>query len=316
MSSTSRVVVVGCGVSGLSCAIALAEAGREVEIWTRDLPARTTSSVAGAIWYPYKVAPLGRVADWARRTYVALAELARDPTSGVSMHSGVELLPPGVEDESAEFRSSASDLRELSAAERPAGFEHAFELSVPVCEMPVYLDYLMRRFAKAGGRVVERKLASLDEALAAAPRVVNCVGLGARELVGDKLMRPIRGQVLRVEKCGVERFVLDDYDVRGVTYVIPRSKDCVIGGTTEEGSEDLTPDESSTRAIRERCIGLEPRLADARVLSVAVGLRPGRSEVRLEKEVRGAGEVIHNYGHGGAGVTLSWGCAFDVLALA
>ncbi len=314
MGSNGEAIVVGCGVSGLSSAIALAEAGRTVTIWTRDLPPRTTSSVAGAIWYPYKVAPLERVAVWARRTYAELVELAREPDSGVTLAKGVELLPPGVVDESAEFRGAAPDLRELEAGELPSGFARGFELSAPVCEMPLYLDYLMRRFESAGGRVEVRRVASLDEALSKAALVVNCVGLAARELVGDKLMRPIRGQVLRVEKLGVERFVLDDYDPRGVTYVIPRSRDCVIGGTTDEGAEDLTPDEAATHAIAQRCGELEPQLAQARVLSVAVGLRPGRTEVRLERESIGAGVVIHNYGHGGAGVTLSWGCAFDVLA--
>jgi D-amino-acid oxidase len=315
MPSNAEAIVVGCGVSGLSSAVALAEAGRAVTIWTRDLPPRTTSSVAGAIWYPYKVAPLARVAEWARRTYGELVELAREPGSGVTLAKGVELLPFGAHDEGDEFRSAAPDLRELSPSELPRGFERGFELSVPVCEMPLYLEYLLRRFESAGGVVELRRLASLDEALAKASLVVNCVGLAARELVGDPHMRPIRGQVLRVEKLGVERFVLDDYDPRGVTYVIPRSHDCVIGGTTDEGVEELTPDEAATHAILERCAELEPRLAQARILSVAVGLRPGRTEVRLERERRGAGALIHNYGHGGAGVTLSWGCAFEVLEL-
>lgn len=316
MGAVAEVIVVGCGVSGLTSAIALAEAGRRVEIWTRDLPERTTSSVAGAIWYPYKVAPHERVERWSARTYDVLVELAREAGSGVSLCAGVEHVPSDAPPESASHRRAARNVRELPPDEVPQGFARSFEFFAPVCEMPLYLAYLVRRFERAGGRIELRRLASLDEALAVAPLVVNCVGLAARELVGDPHMRPIRGQVVRVERSGIERFVLDDYDPRGVTYVIPRSNDCVLGGTTDEGVEDLTPDEAATRAILERCIDLEPRLASALVLSVAVGLRPGRTEVRLERQQLGRGAVIHNYGHGGAGVTLSWGCALEVLSLA
>jgi D-amino-acid oxidase len=66
-------------------------------------------------------------------------------------------------------------------------------------------------------------------------------------------------------------------------------------------------------AIRERCIALVPALKDATVLEHKVGLRPGRKEVRLELEpLANNRAVIHNYGHGGAGFTLSWGCAAEV----
>ena len=47
-----------------------------------------------------------------------------------------------------------------------------------------------------------------------------------------------------------------------------------------------------------------------------MGLRPSRTEVRLEEEIIGSTRVIHNYGHGGAGVTLSWGCADEVVSIA
>ncbi|MBM3990076.1 MAG: FAD-dependent oxidoreductase [Planctomycetes bacterium] len=314
---SARAIVVGAGVSGLSSAIGLLERGIAVEVWTRELPARTTSSVAGAIWYPYKVAPRERVADWARATFAALLPLASDPSSGVSLCRGVELLPRGLPDEAADFRAAASDVRARHPEFLPDGFDRGFELSVPVVEMPIYLEWLLARLRSLGGEFVVRALDSLAPALDAAPLVVNCSGLGARELVGDRELRAIRGQLVRVERGAVERFTLDDYDPRGVTYVIPRSKDCILGGSADDGREDLIPSEATTRAILERCAALEPRLAAARVLSVSVGLRPARSAVRLERETpRPGSTLIHNYGHGGAGVTLSWGCAHEVAALA
>lgn len=311
-----RAIVVGAGVSGLSSALRLIEGGFAVELWTRDLPQRTTSNIAGAIWYPYAVGVDARVERWARESYAEFARLAQVEGSGVTLAAGVELLAFGAVDDNARHRAHIPNVEALPARALAPRFEHGFELALPVVEMPLYLAFLLRRFEARGGRLVERAIASLDDALAAAPLVVNCVGLAARELCGDREMVAIRGQVVRVERCGIERFALDDYDPRGVTYVVPRSRDCVLGGTRDEHCEELVPDESATRAILGRCIELEPRLAGARVLSVAVGLRPGRKCVRLERESTQRGAILHNYGHGGAGVTLSWGCANEVLALA
>jgi D-amino-acid oxidase len=309
--------VVGCGVCGLSAAIRLAERGFEVEAWTRESPARTTSAVAPAIWYPFKTGPADKVARWASETRRELIRLARDASSGVVLRRGIELITPNAPRGSGAFQAAPEEARELPAGDLPRGFVRGFELTLPVAEMPIYLAYLERRLRSLGAHIVERKLRSLDEALQDVELVVNCSGLGARELAADRTLFPIRGQVVRVERGGIDQFLLDDYDEKGVTYVVPRSNDCVLGTTVEVGVGDLTPDESSTRDILERCAALVPALKGARVLSVSVGLRPGRAEVRLEAEPRPGGKrVIHDYGHGGGGVSLSWGCANDVVALA
>ena len=95
-------------------------------------------------------------------------------------------------------------------------------------------------------------------------------------------------------------------------YVVPRSRDVVLGGTAVEGEWSRTPDPATAESILARAAAIEPRLAGARVLRHRVGLRPGRTTVRLER----VGDVIHCYGHGGCGVTVSWGCADDVVDLA
>ena len=129
-------------------------------------------------------------------------------------------------------------------------------------------------------------------------------------------MEPIRGQIVRVSNTGLERFVLDEGNPEGVTYVIPRSEDCILGGTAEEGQWDTEPDPEISASILRRCTKLEPRLADAEVLEHKAGLRPGRPEIRLELEDAAHGPPrVHNYGHGGSGVTLSWGCAAETLRL-
>jgi len=310
-----KAIVIGCGISGLASGVRLLEAGLSVAIWARELPPHTTSNVAGAIWYPYRSGPAERVARWARETYLELGRQAQDPASGVILREGIELFPERAEP--AGWREDLEGLRRAVEADLPPGFRDGWVFRAPIVEMGVYLERLMRRFASAGGTVEQREVSQLAEALEQADVVVNCAGLGARELAGDRLMNAVRGQVVRTERAGIERFLLDDSNAEAISYVLPRASDCILGSSVEPGREDRTPDPQTTEAILARCAALEPRLRQARVLGVAVGLRPGRPEVRLEaEEPRPGRRLVHNYGHGGAGVTLSWGCANEVLELA
>lgn len=309
-----KSIVLGCGVSGLSSGIKLLEQGHQVEIWARDLPPNTTSNVAAAVWYPYKAYPEALVNQWGFETYRVFQTLAQQQDTGVSMAAGVEIFEYTVDDPS--WRTALPGYRRATADDLPAGYVDGFVFEVPIIETPRYMSWLLDRFKAAGGAVHQVALTSLDEALAAAPIVVNCTGLGARELIGDTELYPIRGQILRVAAPELRDFVLDDYGHRGLAYIIPRGDGIILGGTSDEGAENTTPDDATAEAILARCVALDPRLAHATVLEHKVGLRPGRTSVRLEREPRSdGGWLIHNYGHGGAGVTLSWGCAEAVVDL-
>ncbi len=310
----SDIIIIGGGVSGLSCGIRLIEAGFTVRIWARDLPLRTTSNVAAAVWYPYKAYPEYLVVGWAATTHAELLRLAGQPDTGVIVREGLEIFPWAVEE--PWWREAVSSYRRVMPAELPAGYQDGYVFEAPVAEMTIYLQYLQRRFEALGGSIEGRVVRSFDEAFAQCDRVVDCAGLGARELAGDATMIPIRGQVVRVAQVGLDRFILDDYGPNGIAYIVPRINDCILGGTADEGAEDLTPDPATAEAILARCIALEPRLREAAVLEHKVGLRPGRPTVRLEVERPVIGKLlVHNYGHGGAGVTLSWGCAAEVVRL-
>ena len=309
-----QAIVIGSGVSGLTTAIRLQEANWHVRIWTAASALSTTSSVAAAIWYPYKADPPERVLPWGAQTYDELARLADDPATGVRMRAGIELWRAPQPD--PWWRSAVSHIRRARPDELPPIYRDGYVFTVPVIEMPLYLPYLAARFTADGGTIETRALESLDGACAVSDLVVDCAGLGARELVGDATLMPIRGQIVRVRNPGLERFTLDEDDPHGVTYIVPRSADCILGGTSQDGEDDTTPDPLTAEQIRQRCIALEPRLAEAEILEHKVGLRPGRPAIRLEREQRGACQIIHNYGHGGAGVTLSWGCAGEVAELA
>ena len=309
-----RVVILGCGVSGLSCGVRLLEAGHTVEIWARELPPHTTSDVAAAIWYPYRAWPQERVSAWAARTFEVLGALARDERSGVRCVRGLELLRERAHGEPW-WRPCVTGFRRATPEEVPPGYREGFVFDAPIIDMPRYLPYLLGRFRQLGGEVRQREVRSLEQAREAA-LVVNCTGLGARELVGDTSLFPVRGEVLRVTPLPLERFLLDEDEARGMTYLVPRLDDCILGGTAEEGNASLEPDAAQARAILERAARLLPGGTPLQVLEHRVGLRPGRPTVRLELEPRADPWVIHNYGHGGAGVTLSWGCAEEVAALA
>ena len=157
-----------------------------------------------------------------------------------------------------------------------------------------------------------------DLAEAGAPVVVNCMGLGARELVPDPAVRPVRGQLVIVENPGIRTWLVStDPDAGTTTYVFPHPDRLVLGGTTDDDAWSLTPDPAVAAEIVKRCAALYPEIAGARVLDHRVGLRPVRDTVRLEREVLPDGRVlVHNYGHGGAGVTVAWGCAREAAGLA
>jgi D-amino-acid oxidase len=307
------VIVVGCGVIGLTAAVRMRESGLDVLIVASALPLDTTSSVAAALWYPYKAYPEDRVLSWGSRTFEVFEDLARVPESGVRLREGVEVWRDPVPD--PWWASAVPGVRRCTEDELPPGCRDGHLFTAPVVEMPIYLGYLLDRFSSAGGQVERHAVSSLDD-LVDGRVVVNCAGLGARELVGDTSMEPIRGQIVRVRNPGLSRFVLDEENPEGITYIVPRSDDCILGGTAEEGEWGTEPDPSTAAGILRRCAALEPRLAGAEVLEHKVGLRPGRPEIRLEREDVDHGPPrVHNYGHGGSGITLSWGCAEETLRL-
>ena len=303
----ARVVVVGAGVVGLSCAVRLQQAGHQVDVIARDLPLETTSAVAAAIWYPYRALPVERVTAWSAATYNELAGLAKDPDTGVRMVEGTELHRQPTPD--PWWRSAVPALTRVTAM--PPPYVDGWTFRTPVVEMPLYLRWLTTQVTEAGGTLTRMALGGPP---VGGDVVVNASGLGARLLAEDPTVAPVRGQVLYVEQFGLERWWLDG---EGPTYVVPRSHDVVVGGTDDEGEWSRTPDPATAARILERAAVLVPELTRARVLRHKVGLRPARPAVRLEedRDVSRLHRVIHCYGHGGAGVTLSWGCATEVAAL-
>lgn len=311
-----RAVVIGCGIIGLATAVRLQETGWEVTILAEDLPPETTSNRAAAIWEPFEIEPRDRADHWAAVSYRRYRREAEQPATGVRMvellqiHRGARLEPPF-------WLRPEYPHRRLEAHELPAGYQSGLAVRVPFVPSGLYLRFLVQRFRDVGGTIEERRLESLEEASAEADLLVNCSGLGARELAGDPEVRPIRGQLAVVSLEGPVRCLIDDTSHTEPLYMFPRGREVFLGGTTEWDREELDEDLETRRRILERCRAVEPNLRDASFLRAEVGLRPGRRAVRLERAETATGvPLIHNYGHGGAGFTVAWGCADEVIEIA
>jgi len=311
MQMDGSIAIVGAGVSGLTCGVVFAERRQRVAILADEVGSATTSAAAGAIWFPYDVEPLDKVLAWSRRTFEQLHHLTSDLESGVAM---IELRCFSRHGE-IEMPNWAAPLGAGRLKTTPRGFSSGFALDVPLIDTSIYLDYLAERFTRAGGTMTSGKhFAHLEEVPREYDLIINCAGVGARELVRDNDVEAHRGQVVLVAKSDLDHAIVCDDPP--LMYVFPRSRDCVFGGTNEI-SDNREPSPAETASIIEECSRVLGTSAPE-IRGTRVGLRPYRkSGVRLEKGSLGDGRtVIHNYGHGGSGFTLAWGCAEEVAQLA
>lgn len=300
------ITVVGAGIVGLTAALRLREAGHEVTIRSERAPEESTSSLAAALWLPYLVEPEQEALRWSSTGLDVLRELSADPATGVRLRRGREWYREKVDDPF--WMPITGDARHVDERSLPEGYADGIELTAPLVDMSLHLPWLVGRLARSG---VEIRRGRVDDLSAVdGDVVVNCTGLGARELCDDRSMTPIRGQVVLVEQCGVEEWVTDDGDEQHPSYVIPRVNTVVCGGTALPGVEDTEPDPREADRILRDAAELEPKIRDARVVRHVAGLRPGRTEVRFCRE----GRILHCYGHGGGGVTLAYGCAEEIAS--
>ncbi|BCO38174.1 hypothetical protein MHEC_46070 [Mycobacterium heckeshornense] len=202
-------MVVGAGVSGLTTAICLAEAGSPVRVWAAEPPAQTTSIVAGALWGPAFQEPASQTLAWMAQSLRDFQELARVAGTGVRLApvlavgelANVDELPPQAD--------LVPGLRRCAPSQLPPGFTHGFRATMPLIDMPRYLEYLLNRLSAAGGEIEIRPVESLTEAAEVAPIVVNCTGLGARELVGDDTLQPMFGQHVVLSNPGLDQVFVE-----------------------------------------------------------------------------------------------------------
>ncbi|XP_059907235.1 D-aspartate oxidase [Gadus macrocephalus] len=322
-----KVVVVGAGVIGFSTAVCIAESLPlcAVTLVADQFSPDTTSDGAAGIMFvsKYPDIDLERQRRWFKDSFdhlLAIAQSDQAPEAGVMLSSGCQIFREVPAETVPFWADLVHGFRFLTQSELKRFPEHCFGQAFTTikCECSAYLPWLEKRFRRAGGKVQQSHVNHLQELAGTYDLIVNCSGLGARSLVGDQQVHPVRGQVLKVQAPWINHFIRDG---DGLTYFYPGVHSLTVGGTRQEGDRRLEADPADSEDILRRCCLLEPSLAKGKVLGEWVGLRPGRRNPRVEREVLGTQgsarrvHVVHNYGHGGGGVTLAWGTALDALGL-
>lgn len=299
-----RATVIGAGVIGLTSALRLVQRGAIVTVLSADAPDETTSTVAGGLVYPRHAEPADDCARWTEITVARFKELAGQDETGVRLMPGRLLR--------REQRPLPMWSRAVGGIAQDTGVDDPWRdvlrFSTTLVDTGRYLAWLTRQLIRAGVRM-ERVAVRQFSDVADYDVLVNAAGLGAGRLAADSAVQPARGQVVHLADPGLDEWVVDE---DGFSYVLPHGGHVVCGGTEEHGNSSLEPDDLTTADILRRCERLVPELAGQDIVDVRVGLRPYRPAIRLERD----GDVIHCYGHGGVGITVSWGCAEDVAALA
>ena len=271
-----RAAVIGCGAVGLTAARQLQRHGFDVTIYALAVPPNTTSNMSMAGFTPtsglvdrdlrspawdaqfreaaeisYRQLQLlvgrGYGVSWIHR-YELRDDEPRAPGQGAGEGDEEPLLPAHL--------STGTTL--LGPGEHPFPTRFANRSMRLRIEPSIYLDALVRDVVAFGGRIVirrftePRELTALDE-----PLVVNCSGLGARDLFRDDEMVPLKGQLtVLVPQPEV------DYGTFGGLpgsspagglgiHMQPRSDGIVLGGTSERGEWSIEPN----REAMERIVG-------------------------------------------------------------
>lgn len=306
-----KIAVIGGGIIGLTSAVLLQEAGHEVTVFSKNPLAEITSSVAAAVVYPYGVEDSARVFAWYRRTEEYLETLLDVPDAGVSVinwRKCAQLAETPIPDFFYRLRKA----RPLDPQECPAGYVKGIGAELFLMNAPVHLAYVLARFRKVGGQHKIRDVTGFEQmAEEGFDIAVNATGVYARDFTPDADVQPGRGQIVLARNPGID-YHFSSFE--GRHYIYARGEECILGGSMDIGQWDRTPNDMVTEGILTWAKNFDSRFSKAEIINVLVGLRPMRSAVRIEiEEYKNGMGIIHNYGHGGAGYTLSWGCAFSVL---
>lgn len=346
-----KIVVLGCGVVGLTSALQLkkSDGTHDITVIGQHLPGdidiEYTSPFAGANWHSFAGPDDVRLQELDAPGYHEFIRLGRDvPRAGVWHKPNVVLCNQHAVDEvngDTEklipwFRDLAN-LRVLDPAELPADIVFGFAFDGVVISTQLYLQYLLQELVGLGVTISRvGKLASVQQALdhhssgERADIVVNSSGLLAGRLLGfkdDKRVYPVRGQVLHVRNnCKVKLSVRDfpGYPHESL-YMMPRKEGgTIIGGCFYEDLNTTEEDKGLTQRIIARAVKYAPELVDPTykknpaeidIVRVNVGLRPYRETgVRVERDSEHEW-LIHNYGAGGGGYQGSYGFAAKVVEL-
>ena len=237
------VAVIGSGVMGLTTARLLQEAGRKVAIYTAALPPDTTSAVAGG-----QVSPFGHfrensvTPEWMAQFKSAMAYSWQRFQTLVGDHYGIRWLTTYEESRNVSFADEwlnayHPNARALARGEHPFPAEHIVKFDTMYVETPRFMAQLASEVLRGGSAIRMRRFDQLAE-FAALPEttIVNCTGIGARALVGDEELTPVRGQLAVLQLQDDVRYAFTG----DAGYMFPRKDGILLGGTFERGEWDAT----------------------------------------------------------------------------
>lgn len=316
-----NIAVIGCGVIGLTSALAIQKRlgpSVKVTIFTEALSPNTTGDVAAGLWLPYLIqdTPKEDISKWAQSTKNYIMQLWKN---GEANKAGISLqlitkISSAENYETPAWVNAALGYAELTkqqidyySRKYDKKYSGGFSLVSFIWEASVFLPYLQEQFLENGGDIKIKRIESFEQ-LNTFDVIVNCTGINSKDLVPDSTVRPIRGQIIRV----LAPWQFDTFNEDN-SYIIPNQRCVILGGTQQIDDYNLNIDVNDRQQILNGCGKYSPALKSAKIVNDCVGLRPGRNKIRVELEYRQMGikvqKIIHNYGHGGSGITLSIGCA-------
>ncbi|MEP5340713.1 MAG: FAD-dependent oxidoreductase [Algibacter sp.] len=247
-TKSTDVAIIGCGVMGLTIATRLLNLGHKVSIYTKDIPPHTTSNVAGGQWNPSTVAfqDIEQFHRVLRRSFKIFESqlgdeygVSRKTNFTRSRNSSFELVPKDIIPEPKYYSRVPFEGHD----------NEGYSYETLLIEPPIFLHKLFNDIVKLTTtnrvKLIEKDFSDFQEILEVPERViVNCTGYGAKKILDDEKMIPIKGQLALLKPQELPYLY-------GNGYIFPRRDYLILGGTFEEGNDDPTPDIETCKEIIE-----------------------------------------------------------------
>ncbi len=321
---STRVIIVGAGIIGMTVAVKLLENQFDVTIVTKDNPLKTNSDSAVATWYAPDDSRL-YLQQLCLDSLPYFDELSKTVGSGVKRIPIVYFFKNQEDFEKSRWaRASWKKLLQISD-ELPDNFvkndtfTKAVSAYIPQIDMNIYRPFMLKNFEQFGGKLQMTKVHSLLDLADNADILINCAGWEAKHLVPDDEVYPVRGQIeIAVDAKNInQKYSVNIESIDAYAIFRPFSNDWVFGTTRKENDCTQENRETDIREIINKIRPFFPEITSLKTYS-KVGVRCGRKLVRVEHELikNNQGQqipLIHCYGHGGSGVSASWASADEVL---
>ncbi|MEP5340752.1 MAG: FAD-dependent oxidoreductase [Algibacter sp.] len=248
-TKNAEIAVIGCGVMGLTVAKLLLDLGHKVAIYTKDIPPNTTSNIAGGQWNPSSVAfqdteQFHRILRSSFRMFESQLGneygVSRRTNFTRSKNNSFELVPKDIIPEPKYYSRVPFEGHD----------NEGYSYETLLIEPPIFLNKLLNDIIELTttnhAKLIKKDFSDFQEILEVPERViVNCTGYGAKKILDDEKMIPIKGQLALLKPQELPYL----YGNHG--YIFPRRDYLVLGGTFEEGNDDPSPDLETCKEIIE-----------------------------------------------------------------